>query len=111
MHWRMAFLAGLVFLPGLSLVERKVPLVDASEKPAADFAKQAVPFLKKHCFACHGPDKARGGITLHKFPDEAAVLKNRKLWTSVLQMVQAGEMPPAEKPRPALDEVERFVGS
>ena len=103
MYWRLALLAGLVFFPALSLGKRETAV--AGEKTTGDFAKQALPFLKKHCFACHGPEKKKGGIALHTFQDEAAVLKNRKLWTSVLQVVQAGEMPPQEKPRAFADAV------
>ena len=31
----------------------------AQDKKADDFAKVAVPFLKKHCYHCHGPDKKK----------------------------------------------------
>ncbi|GAA4465670.1 PSD1 and planctomycete cytochrome C domain-containing protein [Novipirellula rosea] len=38
----------------------------SSETPApasVDFIKQVQPILAKRCFACHGPDKAEGGIS------------------------------------------------
>lgn len=33
----------------------------ASER-AIDFARQVQPILAKHCYACHGPDAAKGGL-------------------------------------------------
>ena len=27
-----------------------------------DFARQVQPILAKHCYACHGPDAAKGGL-------------------------------------------------
>ncbi|WP_246114431.1 PSD1 and planctomycete cytochrome C domain-containing protein [Rubripirellula tenax] len=35
--------------------------------PEIDFARQVQPILAKRCFACHGPDKAEGGL---KFVDQ-----------------------------------------
>ncbi len=41
--------------------------VEASQKTSApasvDFIKQVQPILAKRCYACHGPDKAEGGIS------------------------------------------------
>ncbi len=77
---------------------------------ADDFAKVAVPFLSKHCFECHGPNKKpKAGLAFHVYKDAASVLKDRKVWTAVLHMVRAGEMPPKEKPRPTLKDAEAFA--
>ena len=34
---------------------------NASES-TIDFARQVQPILAKHCYACHGPDEAEGGL-------------------------------------------------
>ncbi len=65
-------------------------------------------FVAKHCFACHGPQKKRGGLALHIYQDEAGILKDRKRWNAVLHMVHEGEMPPQERPRPKLADSEAF---
>jgi len=80
-----------------------------AEKPREDFAKVAIPFLTKHCFHCHGPEKKKADLALHIFKDEQDVLKNRKVWQAVFNMVHAGEMPPEERPRPGLPESEAFL--
>jgi hypothetical protein len=74
-----------------------------------DFVKIAVPFLQKHCYHCHGPDKKKAGIAFHLYKDEPSIIKDRKVWHSVQEMVQAGEMPPMEKPRPTVQETDAFL--
>src|SRR5262245_27604552 len=54
----VALLAGLGLLGAAGGVsappEEKAP---TTEKPAVTFAKDVLPFLKQHCFACHGNGK------------------------------------------------------
>ncbi len=40
---------------------------DASAKSKVDFNRQIRPLLAKHCYACHGPDKAESGVRLSDF--------------------------------------------
>lgn len=76
---------------------------------AQDYAKAALPFLQKHCVACHGPEKKKADLTVHQYTDEQSLIKDRKRWQSILQMVQSGEMPPESRKRPSVEEVEAFV--
>ena len=78
------------------------------EAPATSFEKDVVPFLAKHCFACHGGGKKRGDLTLDTYRDEQAILKDREVWENVMEMVRTGEMPPKAKgrPRPTPSEAE-----
>lgn len=39
-------------------------LVHAQSSETMDFGRQVQPILAKRCFACHGPDKAEGGLRL-----------------------------------------------
>jgi mono/diheme cytochrome c family protein len=77
--------------------------------PPNAFAKEGVAFLAKHCIACHGPEKKKADLVLHTFKDDASLLKDRKTWDKVLQMLESGEMPPQPRARPALAEVEAFT--
>ncbi len=93
------------------------PVADAPGSPPpvaeapGDFATTGVAFLRKHCVDCHGEKTKRADLALHVYRDEASVLKDRKTWEEVLNMVRSGEMPPKKRPRPAPAEVEAFVGS
>jgi hypothetical protein len=77
-----------------------------TENAGIRFKKDVVPFLVKHCYSCHGNGKKSGKVTLDKFTDEDAIQKDRKLWEAALEMIRSGEMPPKEKPRPNVADIE-----
>lgn len=69
-----------------------------------DFDATVRPLLTKHCVACHGPQKQEGDLRVDELSttfDEAGAAR----WLKVLERVESGEMPPAGKPRPNVDEV------
>src|SRR5262249_44411283 len=62
----------------------------------------------KHCFACHGENKAKGKLnleTLSSLPDAAG----RKTWKHVWDRVMTRQMPPADRPQPTNRELERLT--
>lgn len=73
----------------------------AADNSAEDFEKHIKPFLTQHCVECHGPKEQNAGLDFSKFPDTKSVLRARKEWRKVLTQIETGEMPPAEKPKPA----------
>jgi mono/diheme cytochrome c family protein len=78
----------------------------------ADFQRDAVPFIEKHCVECHGGKSTKGDLDLKKLDRaDAAILKNRKVWMNALTQTGSGEMPPAKRPRPTLEEIEKFTAS
>ena len=81
----------------------------ADPTPTPTFAANGVAFVKANCVACHGADKARADLTLHDITDDAGVLKDRKTWERVVEVIREGEMPPANKPQPPLAEKEQFA--
>jgi mono/diheme cytochrome c family protein len=40
---------------------------ESGPKKSVDFNRQVRPLLAKHCYACHGPDKAESGVRLSDF--------------------------------------------
>ena len=82
-----------------------------ADEPAAEFPKHVAGFLQKHCVHCHGEKEPKADLALHSFRDEAAVLKSRKQWQSVVDMVELGEMPPKDRPKPAAEDVAAFLKS
>src|SRR4051794_36843460 len=75
------------------------------------YQKEILPFLTRHCFACHGNGKAKGDLSFEKFDDDTSVFADRKLWDTVRQMVQSHEMPPDKRPKPDPAEVEAVLKS
>jgi mono/diheme cytochrome c family protein len=98
MGWRImnlrAWLIGLLILPVLG----------PGPAAAQDETFQTVvsPFLKKHCYACHGPDKQESRLRLDQVTGVQA--GNRNLWTMVHERIAAGEMPPKDRPQPTAAE-------
>ena len=75
-------------------------------KPAA-YQKDILPFLKAHCFTCHGDGKKpKADLSFAKFTDDASVVADRKLWDTVRHMLKSREMPPPERPQPKAEEIE-----
>ena len=95
------------FLAALALL---LPFA-AARAAAPTFAEAGVPFLEKHCIACHGKEKQKGDLALHEFRDELSVLKARKRWRDVIANVHSGDMPPDDKPQPTAEEKQRFLAS
>ena len=85
--------------------------IPATHAAPPSFAEAGVPFLEKHCYACHGKDKQKGDLALHEFRDELSVIKARKRWRDVIANVHSGDMPPDDKPQPTADEKKRFLDS
>lgn len=75
------------------------------------FSVAGVAFLEKHCVECHGKDKQKGGLTLTSFRDDSSVLRARRTWKEILNMVESGEMPPEESEQPTAEEKKIFIAS
>lgn len=67
-------------------------------KPGYDVA--VTPVVKKYCGKCHTGDEPEAGISFAKYPNEAAMLKDRKTWERSFEMISNGNMPPADNPQP-----------
>src|SRR5262245_18879785 len=86
------------------------PFVAAAKesKAAAAFRKEIQPVLSQYCYDCHGGGANKGKVTLDEFKNDQALLDNRDLWWRVLKNVRAGIMPPAKKPRPSPNEIQKL---
>lgn len=61
------------------------------------FSEQIQPILKKHCISCHGPEKQKGGITLHEIDSLDTAFKKFQLLENVIDQVEYKEMPPDDE--------------
>src|SRR2546423_6203133 len=66
-------------------------------------------FLSKHCQECHSGEKPKGDFSLDKLAPDFDNAANRERWLEVLKRVQAGEMPPKAKPRPAEKDIQALA--
>ena len=93
----------------LLILTALAPAAAAEPALASDFTKDVLPFVKKHCAGCHNPQKKKADLILTAYGDELSVVKNRTVWLAVVKMVQAGEMPPESRPRPAAADLAAFT--
>ena len=78
-----------------------------ADDAAANTGMQA--FLVLHCAECHGTSEPEGDVTLSLPADDAGLIAERKLWETALRRLEAGEMPPQDRPRPTPAEAETFT--
>jgi hypothetical protein len=79
-------------------------------RPSVDYKKDVAPLVTRYCVTCHRGPRARGGLHLDTYPDEATVLKGRLTWEKVADALRSGDMPPPNRPRPSAAELETMNG-
>lgn len=85
------------------------PATNEQTADARQFEDQFRPLLARHCVDCHSGDKPKGNLRLDKLTPDFADDATRKHWTAVVERLEAGEMPPKEKPRPSEKEVQALI--
>jgi hypothetical protein len=68
------------------------------------FQGKVMPFFEQHCISCHGPDKSKGKVTLHTLSGDLGAGHDLERWEEILDMIQSGEMPPEDEPKPSKEE-------
>nr|WKN36515.1 DUF1592 domain-containing protein [Tunicatimonas sp. TK19036] len=69
-----------------------------AQEPPLSFEEQIRPVLDQHCFSCHNVGKVAGGINLEKYENAGHLVDDGEIWLKVVKQVQAGQMPPDNKP-------------
>ncbi len=77
---------------------------------AAQFSVVARPVVQKYCLGCHSTKLKKGSLDLEQFTSAGEVRKNLKAWQQVVEMLDAGEMPPKKKPQPSAAEKTALTG-
>ena len=70
-----------------------------------DFANEIAPILETHCVRCHGPETQEAQIRLDNLSTD--LISNRAAaenWHEVLNVLNAGEMPPEDELQPSADQ-------
>lgn len=85
-----------------------VPVPGVADAPPvrARMEPQHREFLVAHCMKCHDAKESNGGVRLDDLPLEIGDVKAAERWAKVLAVLNSGEMPPKDEPRPA-DEAKR----
>ena len=91
------------FLPAVTI------LFIASLACADESLNKLSPFLKQHCYDCHGPEKQKGDIRFDNLAKDLADIENLEIWQGMLDQLNLGEMPPKKEPRPKQPEIKEAV--
>jgi mono/diheme cytochrome c family protein len=104
----IALLAG-VMPAGSQTPGTKTPAAKPAPAASKPVFQTASTFVSAHCVQCHSAKSKKGGLNLEQYKDEAALVKDRKIWEKVLTVVRAGDMPPATRPRPRNEDTDAFI--
>ena len=69
------------------------------------------PFLKQHCYQCHGPEKQKNDIRLDTLGTDLSDHNTLEIWKGVLDQLNLGEMPPNNKPQPTKEAASQVVST
>jgi hypothetical protein len=100
----LAVVAGLGLLAG-SRGSGQTPPAD----PKTEYAAVTRPILGKYCLECHSTKVKKGSLDLERFTSLDQARKDLKAWQQMVEMLEAGEMPPKSKPQPTADERGRLL--
>jgi hypothetical protein len=106
--WLMLLCLPLAFLCGPDSTADK-PRAKSAVVLSSEFSDKVRPLLVKYCLACHSTKEKKGELDLQRFTSLAAVRKDVKPWTMLIEQLEAGEMPPKGKPQPTAPERKRLI--
>lgn len=77
----------------------------AAESPLSELK----PFLKKHCFDCHGAEKQKGDHRFDTLGADLTHIETLETWQNILDQLNLGEMPPKKRTKPTAEELSPVV--
>jgi hypothetical protein len=73
---------------------------DRAPVTAPGYVEKVKPFIKRHCLTCHGAKTAKAGYRIDLLGTDFTAASVAEQWKEVLDRINAGEMPPDDRPRP-----------
>jgi len=77
---------------------------DAAAKDPLSFDRSIRGLMEKSCWGCHNNEKQKGDVNLTRDQNPRMIAQNRKLWQTVLEVVESKQMPPKKADRALSDE-------
>ena len=65
--------------------------------PLMGFEDKVRPILENSCLKCHGGEKVKGKVDFSKILTQKDADANFELWETVVEVIEAGEMPPEDE--------------
>jgi hypothetical protein len=105
---RMSACLLVLGLPGGLAAADELKFTTADES-RAEFERTVKPFLARHCVECHSGKNTEGDLDVTKLDPDMKASADGARWAMLVERVQNGEMPPKEKPQPAVESVEAAI--
>jgi len=80
-----------------------------AQDPALAFRSDIQPILQTYCLTCHSTEEQKGELDLERLDTLAAARKYPKIWLSVIDQLEHGEMPPSDHDQPTSAEKARLL--
>jgi mono/diheme cytochrome c family protein len=111
-HARLANCVLVIGVLALAAIRTERPTAAQEPKanaPADDYATATRPLVKKYCLDCHSTKAKKGSLDLERFATSADIRRDLKPWQAIIEQLEAGEMPPKEKPQPTAEERKKLL--
>src|SRR5262245_27172972 len=102
-------MAHLLLAALVGLQDPDAELAAARAAAMKTFKEQVTPFLKTHCYRCHGDKRQKGGARFDYALNTPAVPSFRILWSKAAAHVSGRDMPPADEKQTTEDERKMFL--
>jgi hypothetical protein len=77
--------------------------------PQSQYATTVRPLIQQYCLRCHSTKLKKGDLDLERLTSIDQMRKDLKPFERMIEMLEAGEMPPKEKPQPAAGERKQLL--
>ncbi len=94
----LVFVTVILFVAGRSQISAEVA-----------FEEDIRPILEGSCLKCHGGEKVKGSVDFGKIRTDADADAQFELWETVVEVVEAGEMPPEDHPQLTPEDKEKIT--
>ncbi|XZE51454.1 DUF1592 domain-containing protein [Planctomycetaceae bacterium SH139] len=74
-----------------------------------EYERLVKPFLSQHCQACHDGETQSGELRIDSLAADFLDSQSAGNWIEVMDQLNLGQMPPAEEPRPAVEELRQVT--
>src|SRR5580704_4633206 len=109
LHWAIPLSPLAIALCFLGLPRDGVGQAQKAADSKGEYAEQIQPLMKKYCLDCHSTKNKKGSLDLERFSTLDSIRKDLKPWQGLIEMLEAEEMPPKNKPQPTAEERKKLI--
>ena len=107
MTFQFIWFACCIVVVQIALLHSAVFADDSLEQDA--FQRQVLPVLDRYCIECHSHEHAEAKIAFDRFDRQAVAFEDAAVWLKVLDVLEGGNMPPADSLRPTVEEIRKVI--